>query len=219
MFLFNFQVVIFVDFETFLTWPVLLFFFIFYFSWSTWEFFFKTRNFALIKWLQCYVIYCTFLGFYLTTFRAVSCAAAATLTLLRLRSFRSAPASATALLLLPLLPPSQLQPHSPCSCQCPALCPFDMPAHSFVGGKLVSLMVLNVAAVWRAEGRRGKCAWLDSGGWTVRVLALSCVYVGALSASLTCVLAFWKLQQNQEKTKPRNREVFALHILHLAADL
>lgn len=141
------------DFETFLTWPVLLFFFIFYFSWSTWEFsFFKTRNFALIKWLQCYVIYCTFLGFYLTTFRVVSCAAAATLTLLRLRSFRSAPASAACPLLLPLLPPSQLQPHSPCSCQCPALCPFDMPAHSFVGGKLVSLMVLNVAAVWRAEG-------------------------------------------------------------------
>lgn len=68
-------------------------------------------------------------------------------------------------------------------------------------------------------GKRGKCAWLDSGGWAVRVLALSCVYVGALSASLTCVLAFWKLQQNQEKTKPRNREVFALHILHLAADL
>lgn len=31
MFLFNFQVVIFVDFETFLTWPVLLFYFIFYF--------------------------------------------------------------------------------------------------------------------------------------------------------------------------------------------
>lgn len=85
------------DFETFLTWPVLLFSFIFYFifCWSTWEFsFFKTRNFTLIKWLQCYVIYCTFLGFYLTTFRAVSCAAAATLTLLRLRSFRSAPASA-----------------------------------------------------------------------------------------------------------------------------
>lgn len=120
-------------------------------------------------------------------------------------------------------PPSQHQPHSPCSCQCPALCPFDMPAHSFVGGKLVSLMVLNVAAVWReairGKGKRGKCAWLDSGGWAVRVLALSCVYVGALSASLTCVLAFWKLQQNQEKTKPRNREVFALHILHLAADL
>lgn len=39
-------------------------------------------------------------------------------------------------------------------------------------------------------GKRGKCAWLDSGGWAVRVLALSCVYVGALSASLTCVLAF-----------------------------
>lgn len=108
MFLFNFQVVV-VDFETFLTWPVLLFFFIFYFCWSTWEFFFKTRNFTLIKWLQCYVIYCTFLGFYLTTFRAVSCAAAATLTLLRLRSFRSAPAPASAA--FPLLLP---QP-------CPAL--------------------------------------------------------------------------------------------------
>lgn len=109
------------DFETFLTWPVLLFFFIFYFSWSIWEFFFKTRNFTLIKWLQCYVIYCTFLGFYLTTFRAVSCAAAATLTLLRLRSFRSAPASAAFPLLLALLPPSQHQPHAPCSWQCPAL--------------------------------------------------------------------------------------------------
>lgn len=167
MFLFNFQVVIFVDFETFLTWPVLLFFFIFYFSWSTWEFFFKTGNFTLIKWLQCYVIYCTFLGFYLTTFRAVSCAAAATLTLLRLRSFRSAPASAACPLLLPLLFPFQLQPHSPCFCHCPALCPFDMPAHSFVGGKLVSLMVLNVAAVWR-EAIRGKWGKGESAlGWIV----------------------------------------------------
>lgn len=82
--------------------PVLLFLFILFFCWSTWEFFFKTRNFTLIKWLQCYVIYCTFLGFYLTTFRAVSCAAAATLTLLRLRSFRSAPAPAKSPLPLPL---------------------------------------------------------------------------------------------------------------------
>lgn len=62
--------------------------------------------------------------------------------------------------------------------------PSDMPAHNFVGGKLVSLMVLNVAAEsdgWRVEGKVV--------GWAVRVLALSCVYVGALSASLTCVLA------------------------------
>lgn len=95
---------------------VVFLYILFFFSWSTWEFFFKTRNFTLIKWLQCYVIYCTFLGFYLTTFRAVSCAAAATLTLLRLRSFRSAPASAACPLLLPLLFPFQLQPHSPCSC-------------------------------------------------------------------------------------------------------
>lgn len=91
--------------------------------------------------------------------------------------------------------------------------PSDMPAHNFVGGKLVSLMVLNVVAEWRVEGRR-ESGWL--GGQAV--LALSCVYVGALSASLTCVLALWKLQQNQEKM-PRNREVFALHILHLAGDL
>lgn len=103
-------------FWNFLAKPVLLFLFILFFCWSTWEFFFKTGNFALIKWLQCYVIYCTFLGFYLTTFRAVSCAAAATLTLLRLRSFHSAPASAASHLPLPVCPFCTLWHASPQFC-------------------------------------------------------------------------------------------------------
>lgn len=41
--------------------------------------------------------------------------------------------------------------------------PSDMPAHNFVGGKLVSLMVLNVAAEWRVEGRREN-GWLGGQG-------------------------------------------------------